>query len=63
MPYIETKTLEVAAPSSTLKPCILDEDPEQLQQLSALIHDMGYESFPPPIQNAPCRRCNPDPAA
>ncbi len=46
MPYTETKTLEVAAPSSTLKPCILDEDPQQLQQLSALIHDMGYEVLP-----------------
>jgi DNA-binding NtrC family response regulator len=46
MPYTETNTLEVSAPRSTLTPCILDEDPQQLQQLSQLIQQMGYEVLP-----------------
>ena len=46
MPYVETKTLEVVAPRSTLTPCILDEDPQQLQQLSQLVQQIGYEVLP-----------------
>src|SRR2546423_10250760 len=37
------KTVEVAAKSSLI-PCILDDDPAQLEMLSAVVEDMGYES-------------------
>jgi response regulator RpfG family c-di-GMP phosphodiesterase len=41
----ETKTMEVAAPRSSLTPCILDDDPEQLSLLSEMISEIGYESL------------------
>jgi CheY-like chemotaxis protein len=42
---VETKTLEIAAPRSSLTPCILDDDPEQLSVLSEMISEIGYESL------------------
>jgi DNA-binding NtrC family response regulator len=42
---VETKTIEVVAPRSSLTPCILDDDPEQLSVLSEMISEMGYESL------------------
>jgi len=36
-----TKTAEIVAPKSSLTPCILDDDPAQLEMLSAVIADMG----------------------
>ena len=41
-----TKTVEIVAPKSSLTPCILDDDPAQLEMLSAVIADMGYEAIP-----------------
>ncbi|HEY2460650.1 MAG TPA: sigma-54 dependent transcriptional regulator [Candidatus Acidoferrum sp.] len=38
--------VEVAAPRGSLTPCILDDDPAQLEVLSELIADMGFESIP-----------------
>jgi DNA-binding NtrC family response regulator len=42
---VETKTIEVATPRSSLTPCILDDDPEQLSVLSEMISEIGYESL------------------
>src|SRR6266849_7714957 len=41
-----SKPVEIAAPKSSLTPCILDDDPGQLEMLSAVIADMGYEAIP-----------------
>lgn len=41
-----SRTLEVAAPRTTFTPCILDHDLQQLDELTALIAEMGYESAP-----------------
>jgi len=43
---ISTKTVEIAAPRMALTPCILDEDPGQLEGLAAVIGEMGYEPIP-----------------
>src|SRR5260370_21344605 len=40
------KSVESAAAKSSLTPCILDDDPAQLEMLTALVADMGYESVP-----------------
>ena len=42
---METKTIEVATPRSSLTPCILDDDPGQLSVLSEMISEIGYESL------------------
>jgi two-component system response regulator HydG len=42
---VSTKTVEIVAPKSALTPCILDDDPAQLEMLSAVIADMGYEAI------------------
>jgi len=57
------KALESPAGKTSLTPCILDDDPAQLEMLSALITDMGYEplstSSPEEalkyVQNGRCR--------
>jgi DNA-binding NtrC family response regulator len=41
-----TKSVEIVVPKSSLTPCILDDDPAQLETLSAVIADMGYEAIP-----------------
>src|SRR6266403_1619719 len=41
-----SKAVEIVAPNSSLTPCILDDDPAQLEMLSAVIADMGYEAIP-----------------
>ena len=46
MTGISTKTVEIAAPRMALTPCILDEDPGQLEGLAAVIGEMGYEPIP-----------------
>ncbi len=46
MGLASTKTAEIVAPKSSLTPCILDDDPAQLEMLSAVIADMGYEAIP-----------------
>jgi DNA-binding NtrC family response regulator len=40
------KPVEVLAPRASLTPCILDDDPAQLEMLSDLISSMGYEAIP-----------------
>ena len=40
------KPAEPVAAKTSLIPCILDDDPAQLEMLSALIADMGYEPIP-----------------
>ena len=57
------KALESPAAKPSLTPCILDDDPAQLEMLSALITDMGYQplstSSPEEalkyVQNGRCR--------
>ncbi len=46
MAQAHPKSVESAAAKSSLTPCILDDDPAQLEMLTALVADMGYESVP-----------------
>ena len=46
MGLASTKTVEIVAPKSSLTPFVLDDDPAQLEMLSAVIADMGYEAIP-----------------
>jgi DNA-binding NtrC family response regulator len=60
--YVAQKTVEISAPRKSLTPCILDDDPAQLEMLSAVITEMGYESIATPdpeeALNLVCRgRC------
>ncbi|PYU14631.1 MAG: sigma-54-dependent Fis family transcriptional regulator [Acidobacteria bacterium] len=41
-----TKTAELIAPKTSLMPCILDDDPGQLEMLTSLVASMGYEAIP-----------------
>jgi DNA-binding NtrC family response regulator len=41
-----TKTAELIAPKTSLTPCILDDDPGQLEMLTSLVASMGYEAVP-----------------
>jgi len=43
--HAHTKTVELAAPRTSLTPCILDDDHGQLDMLSAVVSDMGYEAI------------------
>src|SRR5260370_21956855 len=43
---VSSKTVEIIAAKSSLTPCILDDDPAQLEMLSAVIGGMGYEAIP-----------------
>jgi DNA-binding NtrC family response regulator len=40
-----SKAVALAAPKTSLTPCILDEDPAQLDLLSTLMENMGYQSI------------------
>jgi len=40
------ESFEIVAPKKIFTPCILDDDPVQLEILSAAITEMGYEPFP-----------------
>jgi DNA-binding NtrC family response regulator len=46
MAYVSPQTAELVTPRKSLTPCILDDDPAQLDVLSAVIADMGYEAIP-----------------
>ena len=46
MAQAHPKSPESVAAKSSLTPCILDDDPAQLEMLAALVADMGYESVP-----------------
>ncbi len=48
MAYLSPKTVEIVTPKTTLTPCILDDDPAQLEMLSAVVADMGYEAITTP---------------
>ena len=41
-----TKTAELTASKTSLTPCILDDDPGQLEMLTSLVASMGYEAIP-----------------
>ena len=41
-----SRSVEVLAPRTSLTPCILDDDPAQLEILAELITHMGYEPIP-----------------
>ena len=41
-----TKTAEWIDPKTSLMPCILDDDPGQLEMLTSLVASMGYEAIP-----------------
>jgi DNA-binding NtrC family response regulator len=43
--FASTKPVEIAAQKSSLTPCVLDDDPAQLEMLSAVIAGMGYEAI------------------
>ena len=45
MGFASTKPVEIAAQKSSLTPCVLDDDPAQLEMLSAVIAGMGYEAI------------------
>jgi CheY-like chemotaxis protein len=41
-----TKPTELLAPKTSLTPCILDDDPGQLEMLTSVVASMGYEAVP-----------------
>ena len=41
-----TKTAELIARKTSLTPCILDDDPGQLEMLTSLVASLGYEAIP-----------------
>src|SRR5690348_9659862 len=46
MAHALTKTVELPAPRTFFTPCVLDEDPAQLERLASTVADMGYEPIP-----------------
>src|SRR5690349_17253307 len=46
MGQLIAKTLEIATPKASLIPCILDDDPAQLEMLTDQIGSFGYEAIP-----------------
>jgi DNA-binding NtrC family response regulator len=46
MAHATTKTIELASPKATLTPCILDDDPAQLELLTEQVAILGYEAIP-----------------
>src|SRR5436305_12492883 len=43
MAHAYSRTVEIAAPKSSLTPCLLEDDPSQLQALSSLVAELGYQ--------------------
>ena len=43
--HVLTKAVAFAAPKTSLTPCILDDDPAQLDLLSAIMEQMGYDAI------------------
>jgi DNA-binding NtrC family response regulator len=41
-----SKAVEIAAPKSSLSPCIVDDDPAELQALAAQVAELGYDPMP-----------------
>ncbi|HLK03230.1 MAG TPA: sigma-54 dependent transcriptional regulator [Candidatus Acidoferrum sp.] len=46
MAHATTKTIELSSPKTALTPCILDDDPGQLDLLTEQIAVLGYETIP-----------------
>ena len=46
MTHASSKAAEIVVPKKSLTPCILDDDPAQLELLSAVIVEMGYAPIP-----------------
>lgn len=46
MTQASSNSIQIVAPKTSLTPCILDDDPAQLDMLSAVIAEMGYEPIP-----------------
>ena len=46
MAQVTTKPLEIATPKAALTPCILDDDPAQLELLTEQIGSFGYDAIP-----------------
>jgi CheY-like chemotaxis protein len=46
VPHATPKTVEIAAPKNSLTPCVLEEDPVQLDALASLIAELGYQCVP-----------------
>jgi hypothetical protein len=46
MTHASSNSVEINAPKTSLTPCILDDDPAQLDMLSTVIAEMGYEPIP-----------------
>ncbi len=46
MAHATTKTIELASPKAALTPCILDDDPAQLDLLTEQVASLGYEAIP-----------------
>lgn len=44
MAHAQAKTVLLSTPKTSLTPCILDDDPGQLDLLSAVMEDFGYEA-------------------
>jgi DNA-binding NtrC family response regulator len=44
--FASSKTVEIVPVRSSLTPCVLDDDPGQLEMLAAVITDLGYEPIP-----------------
>jgi len=44
MAHAYSKTVEISSLKSSLTPCLLEDDPVQLDRLSALVAELGYES-------------------
>ena len=40
-----SKAVELATPRTSLTPCVLDDDHDQLEMLSTVVADMGYEAI------------------
>jgi DNA-binding NtrC family response regulator len=43
--HTQSKTIELLSPKAVLTPCIVDDDPAQLQGLQRLIGDLGYDAI------------------
>jgi len=46
MAHATTKAIELVSPKATLTPCILDDDPAQLELLTEQVAILGYEAIP-----------------
>ena len=50
MAQVYSRTVEIASPKSWLTPCLLEDDPVQLQGLSSVVTELGYDPVSLAIQ-------------